>query len=471
MNLNHTTLSATLAEFLVGLDVATVPPAVLEKTKTCLLNSYGTGVGGLTTPYAPVARQAALAMYGVQDNGSMPGATLLGDGRRTAIPGAALANAALFHGRAQEDTCGAAHLGTILVPLLTAMVEAGAYPAARMVPALLAGYEAGGLLEYAYAGYTTPAGIRSSPLYGTVAAAAGAAILMGLSVAQTAAALANAAAFAGGTLQSFADGTDEWRYQVGVAAQQGLVAAQLAQAGSISAPHAFEGRAGLIKAYAGVDCSAADVASLSARLGRDWSVLRVTFKPFPVCAFNQTPVTAALVLREQLGAIGMPRIRAVTVRMNPYETGYAGMDATGPFNSISGTLMSIPFCIATTLLYGVPDLKAMTIYDDAQVGSLIPRITLEPDATVDKLCCVINVTLEDGSTLQREQRMTTDDYAYDRDRVRALIMRVGQESGVPQQIYARLERFVDDPDGMGIGEVVACFAEATRAVAVAGNNA
>jgi hypothetical protein len=42
--------------------------------------------------------------------------------------------------------------------------------------------------------------------------------------------------------------------------------------------------------------------------------------------------------------------------MNPFETGYAGMDAVkGPFNSISGTLMSIPFCIALTLLRGTPE--------------------------------------------------------------------------------------------------------------------
>jgi hypothetical protein len=52
------------------------------------------------------------------------GATLLGDGRKTSVGGACLANSALFHGRAQEDTCGAAHFGTILIPLLTALVEA-----------------------------------------------------------------------------------------------------------------------------------------------------------------------------------------------------------------------------------------------------------------------------------------------------------------------------------------------------------
>ena len=49
-----------------------------------------------------------------------------------------------------------------------------------------------------------------------------------------AAALANAASFAGGILQSFADGTDEWRYQVGYAGLNGLIAAQLAADGSVS---------------------------------------------------------------------------------------------------------------------------------------------------------------------------------------------------------------------------------------------
>ncbi len=39
------------------------------------------------------------------------------------------------------------------------------------------------------------------------------------------------------------------------------------------------------------------------------------------------------------------------------------MDAMGPFNSISGTLMSIPFWIAATLLYVIPDMKRMTTYD------------------------------------------------------------------------------------------------------------
>ncbi len=451
------TATAKIARFIRALDFAAVPPEVAEKTRTCLLNGYGIGLGCHDTPYAPVARSAALAIYGEQPGG----ATLLGDGRRTSVAGAALGNAALFHGRAQEDTCGAAHLGTILIPLLTALIEARGYTLARLLPALLIGYETGGMLEKAYAGSTTPGGFRASPVYGTLAAAAGAAKLMDLPEERIAAALANAASFSGGILQSFSDGTDEWRYQVGLAAQIGLAAAELARAGSVSAPHAIEGKSGFVRAFARQDC---DVDALLSGLGRDWAVMRVTFKPFPVCAFNQTPVTAALAMREKLGGAG---IAAVRVHMNPYETGYAGMDATGPFDSISGTLMSIPFCMATTLLHGVPDMARMTTYDDREVNALIPRIQLVSDASVPSLCCRIEISTADARTLVQDQRMTTRDFAFDRKGVSALIRRIGAEQAVPAQSYDAIEAFVDALPGGSIQEVMRAFAllPATRPAA------
>src|SRR3546814_13905601 len=73
-----------------------------------------------------------------------------------------------------------------------------------------------------------------------------AARLMALPADRTAAAMALAAATTGGNLQSFADGTAEWRYQVGMVAHPGLVAARLAAAGALTAPPAVAGTAGLI---------------------------------------------------------------------------------------------------------------------------------------------------------------------------------------------------------------------------------
>jgi len=321
----------------------------------------------------------------------------------------------------------------------------------RLLPALIAGYETGGALEQAYGRVTTSRGFRSTALYGPLAAAAAAAKLMSLSVEQTAAAISNGASFTGGTLQSFAEGTDEWRYQVGVAADLGFTAAELARAGSIAAPEALEGKSGFIRSFAR---SEADTLAITSMLGREWSVRRVTFKPHPVCAFNQTPVTAAIVLSQELRGSG---IKAVRVKMNPFETGYAGMDATGPFDSISGTLMSIPFCIATTLLYGAPNIARMTTYDDSGVNAVIRNISLLPDESVPTLSAIIEVDVDDGRTLRHVQSMTTDDYSFDRQKISSLIRRIGSEEEVPSSAFDLLEDFIADLPNGPIAQVLEAF--------------
>jgi 2-methylcitrate dehydratase PrpD len=229
------------------------------------------------------------------------------------------------------------------------------------------------------------------------------------------------------------------------------VAAELARAGSVSAPHAFEGKAGFTRAFARADC---DVRKLADSLGKDWAIHRVAFKPYPVCAFNQTPVTAALHLRKELAGAA---IKAVRVRMNPYECGYAGMDATGPFNSISGTLMSIPFCIALTLVHGTPDMKRMTTYDDPEVNTLVDRIALISDESVPVLSAIIDLETVDGRRLTRDQRMTAKDYSYDRARVSELLRRIGREENVPTKAFDLVESFVDQLPGGEIGTVVTAF--------------
>jgi 2-methylcitrate dehydratase PrpD len=183
--------------------------------------------------------------------------------------------------------------------------------------------------------------------------------------------------------------------------------------------------------------------------------LRVTFKPYPVCAFNQTPVTAALTLRDKLRGA---ELKAVRVRMNPYETGYAGMDAVGPFNSVSGTLMSIPFCIAATLIYGIPDMKRMTTYDDAKLNGFIGRITLISDPSVPTLSCIIEADTTDGRTLTQNQHMTTADFAYDRAGVSQLVRRIGVEENVPMAAFDRIEAFVARWPAASIDEVIDAFA-------------
>lgn len=443
------TIAEELGRFVAGLNRETIPDPVWSKARTCVLNGFGIAMAGLATPYEPVARSAAQAMY--PGGGS---ASFLGSGGRTNITGAVMANAALFHGRGQEDTCGAAHLGAVVIPLLVALIESGHGDMEDLIPALVAGYEVGGLFEELLAGDTTPKGLRATTLYGVGAAAAAAARLFHMDAERTCAALGNAVSFSGGLLQTFAEGTDEWRYQVGVTAQAGWAAAELARAGSVSITQAYEGTKGLAMAFAGRPL---DPAEVIAKIGRDWQTLRVAFKPFPVCAFNQTPVTAALDLRERIAGRG---IASATVWMNPYECGYAGMDSKGPFSTIGGTLMSIPFCIAQTLLRGAPSMAMMTEYDDAEINALVDRIDLDADAAVPTLCCRILVHLDDGEVIDELCNMTATDYAYPFDEMRARLIRTNAQEDVSADCVEALARFAASPVETGLGPVLDAFAAA-----------
>ncbi|MDO9525376.1 MAG: MmgE/PrpD family protein [Gemmobacter sp.] len=448
------TIAEHLGQFVAGLDRTTIPTPVWDKAQACLLNGYGIAMAGLATPYEPVARRAARAMY------AGPGeATLLGDGGRSSVTGAALANGALFHGRGQEDTCGAAHLGAVMIPLLMALIESGRGDIDDLIPAMIAGYETGGLFEELLAPDTTPRGFRATTLFGASAAAAAVARLYRMPPAAICAALGNAVSFSGGVLQTFSEGTDEWRYQVGATAQAGWTAAELARAGSVSIREGYEGTKGLAQAFAQ---RSLDPAQVGQKIGRDWQTLRVAFKPFPVCAFNQTPVTAALRLRDELAGRA---IRGAVVRMNPYECGYAGMDSKGPFSTIGGTLMSIPFCIAQTLLRGAPSMQMMTAYHDAEINALMARVDLIADPSVPTLCCRIELALADGGNLTDVCTMTPADYAYDYADLQTRLTLTAAQEAIPADCIATLAAFCRDPEKAGLAELHDSFARARHHIA------
>ena len=136
------------------------------------------------------------------------------------------------------------------------------------------------------------------------------------------------------------------------------------------------------------------------------------------------------------------------------------MDSVGPFHSVSGTLMSIPFCIANTLLYGAPTMKKMMVYDDGRVLDLIERIRLVPDKSVARLCCKIDIEFTDATPpLHHHQVMDVADYNYDRQALLSLLERVCGEVGVGGSALQTLEGFVDAPAQHGIDAVLRVFAD------------
>jgi len=442
-------LVENLAEFVVSLSASTLPDRIHERARACVLNGVGMALAGTRVSHVATARRAALAMEG---SASGP-ASVLGEGKRTGIAGAVLANATLFHARTQDDTCGAAHFGATLLPLLINLLEVRRLPSAVLLPALVAGYEVGGALEVHCAASSSRNGFRASSLYGTVAAAAAAAKAIGLGTRETAAAIANAMSFAGGSVVAFSEGSDEWRYQLGTAALAGLQAACLAEAGSRSARSAAEARGGFFEIFCR---ETMDARAITAGLGAEWALDRVMFKPFPVCAFNQGPVQAALELSPRVAGAS---IVGGELRMNPAEANYAGMDFKGPFSTLSATLMSAPFCVARTLIHGAPSIADMQQFGDAKVNALARHIDLVADANIPRLCCDLNITTAAGAHAYVRMVRQAADYSYGIDATEELIEFVFEAEGIDDAILPKLVRFVEHMDRTNIVDVVSLFIE------------
>ena len=193
-------ITSRAARFIAGLHDGTLPADIADKARTCLLYGLGIGLLCLKEPMARLAEHAATAMDG---EAGARGATSLATGRRVPVASAVFANAALLHGLEGKFS--------FQYTVALALLEAGYVDPADFIAGIVAGYEFGGTLESAFGRETMGNGLRASPLYGALAAAAAAARLLRLPAAQIDAALANAAAFTGGTMQTVPEGSDEWR--------------------------------------------------------------------------------------------------------------------------------------------------------------------------------------------------------------------------------------------------------------------
>lgn len=342
------TVTGRLASFVAGLSASRVPEAIFERAKVIVLHDLGVALAGhrLVDAAFSVARSSGETRPG-------QGARLLVDGTHVGVGAAAFANAALVHARTQDDTQAAAltHLGCTTLPAILALADRDDHDGADFLLAMIAGYEVASEVGRACMVGSTARGFRASSVYGPLGAAAACAKLLGLDAERTQHALGLALSFGGGTNQTWISGTQEWQYQVGAASQHGLLAALLAREGVRAAPDSVEGKAGLLHVFVGEDIAASGIGASGGATKSDWHTLDVTFKPFPICALNQLPVTLLLeaLSRERLRGV---EVQALTIHLPPHEARYPGVDCRGPFDDFSARLMSAQYCAALALREG-----------------------------------------------------------------------------------------------------------------------
>ena len=145
------TVAEKMASFVNSLSYENLPGEVINKAKCCMINGIAIGLSCHDVEFGRMARELIKSEeLGIPSN---RGATIFCDGSKVTAMGAAFANAALFHGRAQEDTLGSSHTGTVITPAVLALAERGGYTGKQILEAVISGYEIVGPLDKFVSGH------------------------------------------------------------------------------------------------------------------------------------------------------------------------------------------------------------------------------------------------------------------------------------------------------------------------------
>ncbi|MFT4069775.1 MmgE/PrpD family protein [Paraburkholderia sp.] len=284
--------SLTLATFAAQLDFGSIPHEVVERAVNLYVDWLGSALAGKgarpVETIARFARQAAGVANSASGNGPCE---VLIDRSRTTPYFAAMVNGAASHFAEQDDVHNGSvfHPATVVFPVALALAQARRASGHDFIAAVVAGYEVG-IRIGEFLGRSHYKVFHTTGTAGTVAAAAAAGRLLGLSPLQMLDAFGSAGTQASGLWEFLRDAADSKQLHTAMAASKGLMAAQLAADGFKGATHILEGAQGMA---AGMS-SDADPARLVDRLGSRWALAETSFKYHAACRHTHPAADALL---------------------------------------------------------------------------------------------------------------------------------------------------------------------------------
>lgn len=388
--------AARLAAF-----AATAVPsaAALAVGRRLVLDVVGLAVAARRTDYVA----AVLASTA----GSGP-CTAFGHARRLGAYDAALVNGTAAHGEDFDDTFegGPVHAGAVVVPALVAVAEARGLDGSAVMRGIVVGAELMCRLSLVAPQAIHKAGFHPTAVIGALAAAAGVAAAIGLDAQRTTRALGIAGSLASGIIEYLADGSSTKRLHAGAAAQAGIRAALLAEAGFAGPATVLEGAHGFFKAFAPSRTPDFDV--LFDGLGQRWIAETIAFKPYACGTMTQPFIDCALALvRRGVApeAIASMRCRVGEGTVHRLWEPLALKQA--PPNGYAAKF-STPYCIAVALLDRAAGLEQFTDARaaDPAVRALARKVSFEIDPADEyprNFTGHLAATLVDGSVIEIRQ--------------------------------------------------------------------
>ena len=273
-----------LADKIVALKPGALPAVTARKCEDLLIDVVGLCVTARNEDYV------ASALAGWDDDGVC---TVIGHKRTLTAAGAAFVNGTAAHGEDFDDTFegGPVHAGAVIVPAVLGACERHKADGQMALIGIAVGTEVLCRLSLVVPKAVHRAGFHPTAIFGTMGAAAGVSAALGLKAGQIVDALGIAGSMAGGIIEYLAEGAWTKRLHAGWAAQSGLRAALLAQAGFVGPRTVFEGVHGLFHGFA--HTTRGDYQALIGDFGTRWVTDTLAFKPYPCGTMAQPYIDCA----------------------------------------------------------------------------------------------------------------------------------------------------------------------------------
>ncbi|HET9782743.1 MAG TPA: MmgE/PrpD family protein [Candidatus Dormibacteraeota bacterium] len=371
----------------------------LAALRSLLFDHIGVTAAGAQTETARVVRRLVTSGHG-------PALPVIGTELSAAAADAAFANAVAGHCLEFDDTHSGAslHPGVVVFPAaLAASVLSGASPE-QFVEGVVTGYEVmcrvGRAVDPAahYRRHFHP-----TATVGHLAAAAAAARIMGLSAERAAEAVGVACTMAAGSLEFLSDGAWTKRLHPGLAVRNGLLAAQLVEAGFRGPVDGLGGPHGFLASYT----DDPHPSRLLDGLGVDRLEIRNTsIKAHGCCRYNQGPIDGVVALRRRLELVpaDVKSIRVGVVSAAPTLIWNPPEQKRRP-SSVVDAQFSLPYSVAVALIEGNadPNVFEPVRNGDPELQRLMNAVSCVVDPELDRHYpdqwrCWVEIETVDGRT-------------------------------------------------------------------------
>jgi 2-methylcitrate dehydratase PrpD len=374
---NFPPLRSPLADFICRTTFEALPADIVHQAKLCLLDLIGVGLAGAGQNVSGIARRLIPFL------GAGGAATLWGSDQRLPAPAAAFLNGVQGHAIDMDDGHRFAngHPGVVTIPAAVALAEQEDLTGRELIEAVVVGYELFIRLGRAANPELLTRGFHTTATIGCLASGAAAAKLLGLSPPQVENALSLAGLQCAGLLEVLHSGESGKSFQVGKAAQSGVLAALMAQHGADGPEMVFESPKGIFPALAGKPC---DGPAIARDLGREFGLAGVYFKKHAACRHIHAPLDAVAALMERQ-ALPLEAIEAIEVETYSVAQSLTGQVSAG--DSAIGAKFSIPVAVSLLLVFGRTDdsVFAPRCISDPRVQSLARKVRVRTTPERDRV--------------------------------------------------------------------------------------